>query len=528
MSPKPVDLLELLEGFPIVKFFNPLPAGPSFARRHINPSGGGLDIASGGELRVSGVAYDSRQVKPGNLFIAIRGEKFDGHQFVADAINRGARAIVIEESAEKLYPDSLFAHSNAAKIVVAESRKALAHIANRFYRNAASKLRIIGVTGTNGKTTTTFLLQSILQAAGEQSGLLGTIEYRIGDEVRTASHTTPESLDLHALFAEMVERGTRWVVMEVSSHALALDRVYGISFEAAVFTNLTQDHLDFHRSMEAYFAEKKKLFDRLPSTAKAITNADDEYGQRIIETTPAMRYRYGLRNAADVRAENISTSLEGISFDVLFHGNRYQLRSPLVGRFNVENVLAATAAAFAVGVPFEAIQSGVRSVSSVRGRFEPVPSPEGWIAIVDYAHTPDALEKCLRAIHELMPAGVSQQGRIITVFGAGGNRDRTKRPKMGRVASELSDVVIITSDNPRNEDPQQIIEEISAGTTTHALIKKIVNRREAIEYALSMATAGDVVLVAGKGHEREQIIGNQVIPFSDRDVVEEYIREHSV
>ena len=525
MTAKPVTLLYLLDGYPVVMLYYPPPLGPALARQTVDPAGGGLDLASGGELRISGVAYDSRRVQSGNLFVAIKGGKADGHRYVVDALNRGARAVVVDETEENCCPDAYFHHMNAAKVVVHDTRRALAYVARKFYRDAVSALRIVGVTGTNGKTTTTYLLHGILNGTGVKAGLIGTIEYMIGDEVREAVHTTPESLDLHALLAEMVKRGLSWAVMEVSSHALALERVYGVPFEAAVFTNLTQDHLDFHGTMERYFAEKKKLFDSLSLPAHAVTNNDDNYGRRIIEGTSASVTRYALGADADVRGENVRLSFEGTELDVVFAGNRVHVKSPLIGRFNAANILAAFAAVLALGLPVETIVSGIASVRRVRGRFEPIRSTADWTAIVDYAHTPDAIEKCLTAIHDIVPG--HGRGRVITVFGAGGDRDREKRPKMMRAAAEASDLVIVTSDNPRSEDPAAIIEEIAAGAPHGLEHRRITDRREAIYYALSIARGGDVVLVAGKGHEQVQIVGDRRFQFDDRTVIEEYIREHA-
>ncbi len=472
------------------------------------------------DVRVKEIAYDSRAVEPGDVFVAIRGMEVDGHRYIEDAIHRGARAVVLED--DSAIPDSFFVHSDVVKIVVPNSRRVLAQMASNYFQHPARQLKLIGVTGTNGKTTATHLLKSILEANGEKVGLIGTIEYKIGDEVIPAVHTTPESLELNELLHSMVTKGCRSAVMEVSSHALALDRVYGLEYQLALFTNLTQDHLDFHGSMDAYFHAKKTLFDGLGESSIAVTNLDDERGLSILSSTKAKCITYGVENQADVKAQDLRAGMNGIAFTVQYQGETIALNSPLIGRFNVYNVLGAAACALAMGLPDETIQSGIGKVKSVRGRFERIDSGRGWIVIIDYAHTPDALQKALLAIHDMMIH--ENRGRVITIFGCGGERDPDKRPKMGKIASNLSDVVIVTSDNPRREDPDVIIGDIVKGIPHGATVEQVRDRREAIRLGLEMARPGDVVLLAGKGHETCQVVGESKIHFDDREEVESFLR----
>ena len=472
------------------------------------------------EIEVHHLHYDSRKIARGDCFIALRGTGTDGHRFIEQAVTMGARVVVLER--DDFLPDYFFLHAGVAKVVVPDSRKALAVMAANYYGHPSKKLTMVGVTGTNGKTTTTHLIKAILEAAGQQVGLIGTIEYRIGDKVIPASHTTPESLELNELLAHMVDSGCQSVSMEVSSHALHQSRVFGLDYYAAVFTNLTQDHLDYHGSMGEYFKAKKLLFDTLPGDAAAVTNCDDAWGMQMVSSSRARTISYGVAEDADVQATDIRLSMDGTSFRIRSGGQHMVVSSPLVGRFNMYNVLAAYATGTALGYSHERISAGIASVASVRGRFERIASPRGWMAIVDYAHTPDALEKCLRTIHDVLPK--ERRGRIITVFGAGGDRDKTKRPFMGNVAGSLSDLTIVTSDNPRTEDPHQIIKDVVEGIPRTATVLQEPDRQAAILAALRQARAGDVILIAGKGHEDYQVIGKEKIHFSDREIVEEFIR----
>jgi UDP-N-acetylmuramoyl-L-alanyl-D-glutamate--2,6-diaminopimelate ligase len=500
-----MTLSRLLEGVPVSKMFQTV-----FGQMVVTH-----------EIEVTGIHYDSRRVGLGNVFVAIKGGTTDGHRYITDAVTRGAKIVVVED--DTAMPDSFFMHTGVVKVVVPDTRKALAQMAANYFDHPSRKLRLIGVTGTNGKTSTTYFIKSILEAHGEKTGLIGTIEYRIGEEVLPATHTTPESLELQRLLAHMVERGCSAVAMEVSSHALALQRVHGINFRAAIFTNLTQDHLDFHGTMEEYFRAKKMLFDGLSSDATAITNVDDPRGKAIVADTQGRVLTYGTTPAADVRASDVSVSLAGSQFTVTYQQQARAVHMPLIGRFNVQNALAAYAVGVALGIDREQIAAGLGRVTAVPGRFQHIVSPDGWIAVVDYAHTPDALANCLRTIHDIMNAG--RRGHIITVFGCGGDRDKGKRPLMGRVATELSDITVITSDNPRSEDPEAIVREIQAGCLADKTVYTEVDRRKAIAFALGLARAGDVVLIAGKGHETYQIIGDKRVHFDDREEVESFIRK---
>ncbi|MBI3578582.1 MAG: UDP-N-acetylmuramoyl-L-alanyl-D-glutamate--2,6-diaminopimelate ligase [Ignavibacteriales bacterium] len=498
-----MKLAQLLEGVKVAKLFQTM-----FGRMVVTH-----------DVEVHRIQYDSRKIEQGDCFVAIRGTGSDGHQFIGNAVSKGAKVVVMEN--DGFLPDSFFMHAGVVKAIVSDSRKAMATMAANFFGHPSKKMKLVGVTGTNGKTTTSSIIQAILEAAGNKTGLIGTIEYRIGNNVIPATHTTPESLELNELLARMVETGCTSVSMEVSSHALHQSRVYGLEYAAAVFTNLTQDHLDYHNTMEEYFQAKKILFDGLTASSWGVTNADDNWGTKILASTTAKKLTYGVTSSADIRATDIQLSINGTSFAVQHEGKTTMIHSSLVGRFNVYNILAAFSAGVGLGIPKEIIRDGIENIKSVRGRFERIASPKGWTAIIDYAHTPDALEKCLTTIHDVLPK--ENRGKIITVFGAGGDRDKKKRPMMGEVAGRLSDVVIVTSDNPRTEDPQAIINDVVKGVPQRVRFVQEVDRRKAIEKAIAQASAGDVVLVAGKGHEDYQVIGTEKIHFSDREAVEKLL-----
>ncbi|BAF60047.1 UDP-N-acetylmuramyl tripeptide synthase [Pelotomaculum thermopropionicum SI] len=468
--------------------------------------------AAGGDLNavVEGIAYDSRQVRPRFLFVAIKGFRADGHEYIGEALERGALAVVMERRVE-LPPGVAWA-------LVPDARRALALLSARFYGNPSFKMKLIGVTGTNGKTTTTSLIADILAGAGCRVGLIGTVNNRIGDRVLPVKHTTPESADLQQLLHEMVIEKVDACVMEVSSHALALHRVDGSEFDLAVFTNLTQDHLDFHRDMEDYLESKLKLFKWLgrPGHKReagiAVINADDPHAGQFIRAAGGTVYTYGIKNAADVRAESISIGARGACFGVAGKWGRLRLDLRITGLFNVYNALAAFTASAAMGVPAEEIKEALEKARGAPGRFEMVDSGQDFAVVVDYAHTPDGLENILKTARKIT------EGRLITVFGCGGDRDRTKRPLMGGIAARYSDFAIITSDNPRTEDPLKIIKEIEEGMKTAGWERYVTepDRRKAIRLAVEMARRGDVVVIAGKGHEDYQIIGTRKIPFNDR------------
>lgn len=472
------------------------------------------------EVEIGKVQYDSRKIQRGDCFVAIKGTTNDGHTFIQNAINQNAKVIVLQD--DKNLPDSLCMHAGVIKVIVPDSRRALAIMSANYFNHPLKKLKSIGITGTNGKTTTSHIVKSILDASGEKAGLVGTIEYKIGEQIIPATHTTPESLELNELFASMVENKCTSVSMEVSSHSLDQSRVYGLDFDVAVFTNLTQDHLDYHLTMENYFEAKKVLFTNLKPSSCAVINYDDKWGVRLLNSCNAKKLSYGINLAADILAKEVKLSINGSTFVISNGHGECKVSTPLIGRFNVYNVLAAYTTGIALGLSREQILAGIGNLKNVRGRFERITSPAGWTAIVDYAHTPDALENCLKTIHDVLPK--TNHGRVITVFGAGGDRDKMKRPMMGRIAGDYSDIVIVTSDNPRTEVPETIIDEVMSGITRHASVLREVDRQTAIERAIKCAQSGDVVLIAGKGHEDYQIIGKEKKHFSDREVIENLLK----
>jgi len=470
-----------------------------------------VSIDAPSSLAVSSVAYDSRRAAPGTAFVALKGLKADGLDFVPQAVAQGAALVVSEQPRP--------ATIDVPWVTVRDGRLALALLGAAIHGHPSHEMPVVGVTGTNGKTTTAHLLAAIFDAAGWRAGVMGTVHYKIGDESREASRTTPEGSDVQAMLRAMLEAGNRSCVMEVSSHALALKRVDGMRFAAGVFTNLTRDHLDFHLDMESYFAAKRRLFTMLPADAPGIINADDPRAAALAASC-ARPVTYGIQKPADVHPGQLEMSLDGVRFVATTPQGAVTVRSALVGRPNVYNLLAATATASALGVPAEAITDGLSRQTGVPGRFEVVSTADdGVTVVVDYAHTDDALRNLLETARPLT------RGRLITVFGCGGDRDRTKRPLMGMVAARLSDVVVITSDNPRSEDPAAIIEEIRRGIPAGEAasdrtpeVSAIVDRAEAIDKAIGLARPGDVVLVAGKGHEKTQHIGDRVQAFDDGDV----------
>ena len=460
---------------------------------------------------VTAIAYDSRRAAAGSVFVALKGLRADGDAFVEQAVTRGACAVVSESPAR----DGV----TVPWITVTDARLSLALLADRVFDHPSRRMPVIGVTGTNGKTTTSYLLASILDAAALPAGMLGTVAYRVGGEDREASRTTPEAPDVQQLLDEMLAHGARSAVMEVSSHALSLKRVDGMRFAAGVFTNLTRDHLDFHEDMEAYFAAKRRLFEMLPADAPGVINLDDPRGASLVETC-RRSITYAVTAPADVTPSDVEMSLGGLRCTIKTPRGPLQISARLVGRPNLYNILAAAATGVALDVPAAAIEAGVSGLAGVPGRFEVVSAPQAPVTVVvDYAHTDDALRNLLETARPLAPK------RVITVFGCGGDRDRTKRPLMGMVAARLSDVVVITSDNPRSEDPARIIEEIERGipagsqsSSRSPLVESVVDRAAAIERAIGMAAPGDVVLVAGKGHEKYQQVGDRVLPFDDGEV----------
>ncbi len=476
---------------------------------------------------IKGIAYDSRFVEKDYLFVAVKGFIADGHDYIRDALNRGAAAVISEKAVADVTDAKQFAlQKNAAFIEVPDSREALAFISAAFYGSPSRSLSLIGITGTNGKTTTSFITKNIIDAGGRNAGLMGTICYITGDKRRSASHTTPESLDLQRCLSEMVYNKMHYAVLEVSSHALSLKRIEGCSFKAAAFTNFTQDHLDFHGTMDEYFKAKCQIFNYLAPDGTAVLNLDDPKIRPLARTLSCKVLTCGLEEDAMIRAENIRSQNKrpgtnipgGMSFDVQTPVSRFTVNSRLIGRFNVYNILMSIGIAHSLGISDEVIQRGLADTKPVEGRFENIDAGQQFLCIVDYAHTDDALKKLIQEARPLTT------GKVITVFGCGGNRDRTKRPLMGAVAAELSDFVIVTSDNPRNEDPMEIIRDILKGISKSNFMVQ-PDRAEAIKEAVAIAGEDDTVLVAGKGHEDYQEIKGERHHFSDKDVLREEIKK---
>jgi UDP-N-acetylmuramoyl-L-alanyl-D-glutamate--2,6-diaminopimelate ligase len=480
----------------------------------------GAEVLSlSGDPGVNSVEYDSRRVKPGCAFVAMRGESSDGNRFIDQAIQAGAVAVVTDSAAEKPRP-------NVGWAVVANGRRALARVSANFYKKPAERIAVTGVTGTNGKSTTAFLIESILTAAARKSALIGTIEYHVAGKVLPAPHTTPEALELNRIFSEALGQGATDAVMEVSSHALAQERVYGVPFDVAVFTNLTRDHLDYHKTMEEYFAAKRKLFEGCGTDAPraVVTNVDDEYGAKLAEFSrkrSSLVLKYGLEHG-DLHAEKVEITTRGTRFDLATPEGKIAVFSALIGRVNIYNILAAAGASYARGCKGEAIAAGIDRLTCVPGRFERVDCGQPFTVVVDYAHTDDALRNLTTLARELVPAA---KGRVLTVFGCGGDRDRKKRPLMGEAAGRGSDFVVLTSDNPRSEDPRAIINDAVVGLQKTGVKYSVeADRRKAIALAIGEARPGDIVLLAGKGHEKVQVAREGTATFDDLEVAREALR----
>ncbi|MGE5454149.1 MAG: UDP-N-acetylmuramoyl-L-alanyl-D-glutamate--2,6-diaminopimelate ligase [Methylocystaceae bacterium] len=463
------------------------------------------------EVEIKGITYDSRQVQPGDLFVCVPGFKVDGHNFAVEACEKGAAALVVEHELELDLP----------QVVLEDSRQSMSFLAANFYGQPQHHLKVIGVTGTNGKTTTTHLIKAILETNGQVTALMGTLYGLIGDYREEMHHTTPEAMDILRFFRRALDAGASHLVMEVSSHALDLGRVASIPFAAAIFTNLTQDHLDYHHNLDEYRQAKIKLFGELAPDKPAIINLDDPSATEFIGAAPGPIITYGLKPEAMVRAEAIHITLTGTRFLLVYGSQQVELNLKLVGMFSVYNVLAAAAYAYADGIELAVVKKAVEQVAGVAGRYETVEVGQPFAVVVDYAHTPDGLENVLKTSVEV------KTNRLITVFGCGGDRDRTKRPIMGEISARYSDFTIVTSDNPRTEEPLAIIREIEPGVQRVTGADYIIeaDRREAIRRALTMAEPGDLVMIAGKGHEDYQLIGSQVLHFDDREVAREILEE---
>lgn len=464
---------------------------------------------------VADIVYDSRKVQKNSVFVAVKGFNNDGHRFLQEAIAKGAIAVVVEDN--EALPDDLITHSQIAKILVKDSRKALAELSKGFYKNPTSTLKLIGITGTNGKTTSAFILKNIFQSNGYKSGLIGTIANYIGTEKVDAKLTTPESNDLNKMFYEMIQSGCEFAVMEVSSHSLILNRVYGLDFKTAIFSNITSDHLDFHKSFDDYLKAKKILFDNLNNSSFAIINKDDKNSEQIVKDSKAEVFTYGISDGSDYKIKNIIYDLTGTDFTITYKKTDYKIHTSLIGVFNAYNAASAFAAAHCLGFSTEKIVKGIESTPQVPGRFEVLGKGMKKI-IVDYSHTADSLEKALQAIREI----VKDKKQVVTVFGCGGDRDKTKRAVMGKIASELSDKVFVTSDNPRTENPLSIIDDIKKGISKNNFELE-ENREEAIKKAIQSSNDSAVVLIAGKGHESYQEINGVRNHFSDQEVALKYL-----
>ena len=466
---------------------------------------------------IHAIAYDSRKVTVDSLFFAFQGEKEDGNKYVSDALRRGAVAIASEQPRnDQLPPEIAWVQMQAGT-----QRRILASVSANFLGHPAKTLQLVGVTGTNGKTTTTYLIDSILRASGMRTGLIGTIGARTPRGRREAINTTPESLDLQQMFAEVHEEDGKAVLMEASSHALAMDRLWGCHFAAAVFTNLTRDHLDYHKSFEEYFAAKRRLFEGTGAgpADTGIVNSDDPFGKQL-DGIARRTFTYGLKNGARIKTQKYPLSFSGLEFTAQTPVGKIEVQSRLVGKINVYNILAAIGAGIALDVSSAAIERGIRELEAVPGRFERIAEGQPFLVIVDYAHTDDALRNLISTARELSP-----DNRIITLFGAGGDRDRTKRPLMGEAAGTLSDMVILTSDNPRSEDPLRIINDVLVGLQkTGAKYRVEADREKAIEISVNEAKPGDIVLLAGKGHETYQFLRDGPVEFDDREVARRILR----
>lgn len=465
-------------------------------------------------IPVKGISCHSKKVRSQDVFVAIKGIDSDGHDYIDEAINRGASAVIAQHDVPNL-------KSLCPLIIIPDTRKALVVIASRFFNHPSRRLRLVGITGTNGKTTTTYLLKRVLDSSKRKAGLIGSIVYEIGGRSVPSTNTTPGPLELQQYFAQMVRDGLEWSVMEVSSHALEQGRIDGLEFDVAIFSNLGVDHLDYHKSHDAYAAVKRKFFNYLKSDGTAVINVDDAFGRDLAETISHDKIMtYGIDHAADVKARDLQCSWQGTSMVIESSNAEFEIHTSLLGKHNAWNVLASTAALLALGLSPADIQKGIESIESVPGRLERVPNELGINVLIDYAHTAEALRLVLLSIRQLI------RGQLIVVFGCGGDRDQSKRPIMGNMASRLADHVILTSDNPRKENPLTIIEHIKAGfSSTFKSYQVLMDREQAIHSALFLAKKGDTVLIAGKGHESYQILDNVYVPFSDRNVVCNWI-EH--
>lgn len=477
-----------------------------------------IEINGEPDIEISDICYDSRKCSDNSLFVAINGYNTDGHKYINEAIKNGSRAIICEKIPEKIEFDF-----ELVFIKVNNSRIALSQISYAWYDHPNEELKLIGVTGTNGKTTVSYLIKSILESAGKTTGLIGTTGIQIGKKTIDATHTTPESLELARIFAEMKKNKVEYVIMEVSSHALHQDRTYGLNFKAGVFTNITHEHLDYHKTMDNYAKAKKILFDNLDKEAIALVNSDSKYSEFIIENCDAPKYKLSVNKNTDFNIENISTGIDSTTFDLIWHKNNedtiINLDIKLPGKFNIENTSIAAATALLLDIDSDKVQEGILRSKGAPGRMNKIKLNNEAIGIIDYAHTPDALEKALTTLKDIIDDSEHKNNKLICVFGCGGDRDKAKRPRMGKIASDIADKVIITNDNPRTENPQKIIKDILEGITEPCNEKCFIikDRKTAINEAYKISKANDIILIAGKGHETYQILGTKKIHFDDME-----------
>lgn len=471
------------------------------------------DYSSQKDIDITGISYDSRKIKPGNIFFAIKGLKDEGSKYIKDAVKNGAALIIAEEETAEEVSADIITTKNIRKLMAVMSRE--------FYFSNSGRIKLIGITGTNGKTTTAYLTKYFLEEAGYKTGLIGTIDYMLGEKKINSTLTTPDSVEMNAMLGEMEKNKTDFCVMEVSSIALVMDRVYGLKYDTAVFTNLTSEHLDFHGNMENYFEAKKILFDNLPENSFALSNKDDDYGEKILENCRAGKKYYSIKNTSDLRAVNEKLFLGGLEFEAEYRNSNYKFNSNLSGRFNIYNILASVSVALNYDIEISFLQNSLKKFKEVNGRFNRIQLANGAVAVVDYSHTSDSLKNAIESAREIVNYE-NRKGRVITVFGCGGNKDKTKRPVMGGYAVRLSDFAIITSDNPRYEDPMEIIDEILKGVNPENNYEVIENREDAIKRGIEISQEGDILLICGKGHETYQEAKGVRKHFDDKEIVEKY------
>ena len=468
------------------------------------------------DVEITGMSYDSRKIEQGNIFFAIKGIKEDGNKYIKSAVRNGAVLIITEED--------LKSEDGTQFIKVKNIRKLMASLSRIYYTDGLSNLKLIGITGTNGKTTTSYLIKYLLESAGFKTGLIGTIDYQIGNTSFNSVLTTPDSIELNILLGKMEKREMNFCVMEVSSVALEMDRTYGLNFDSAVFTNLTSEHLDYHKNMENYFQAKKILFDGLKESSYAVSNKDDKYGEKILADTNSRKFFYSIRNESDLRACNEKISLYGTEFEINYGNKNYKFNTSLSGRFNIYNILASISTVINYNIDIEHIHSVLAGFNEVSGRFNKVKLNNGAVAVIDYSHTSDSLKNAILAAREIV-SNENRNGRVITIFGCGGDKDKTKRPVMGKYAANLSDYTIITSDNPRSEDPFKIIEEIVSGIVKEKNNYEVIEDREkAIKRGIEISSGGDIVLICGKGHENYQEIKGIKNHFDDKEIIDKYLK----